>query len=233
MTRPAARTPSRRRVLAGLGLGVPALLLAAACSDATAAPVPGVRLHTDWTRRPAGTVPVLGDDGLAFRLAQEGGAPPPAVVGNALRAAMPDRTSSSSLTQEMRSPVRRLGATVAFGPGTEAGAFVLAAWTGVPAVHASCHLVLTPRQWLYGVIENQEALRVIAQDTFPTPVLPDTPVTVDVTLAGRVATLRLPGASATVDDPRIASTVATAPSWGFYRSGPGGADVALLQSWAG
>jgi hypothetical protein len=234
MTPPAPPTPSRRRVLAGLGLGVPALLLAAACSDAAAAPVPDVRLHTDWTRRRVGTAPGLGDDGIPFRLAQDGGGAAPVVAPDGLRAALPDRPSASSLVQEMRAPVRRLGATFAFGPGSDAGALVLAAWTGVPAVHAACYLVLTPRQWLYGVIENQEALRVITQDTFPAPLPPGVPTTVDVTLAGSVATLRLPGEqTATVDDPRIGSTLATAPGWGFYRSAPGAADVALRRTWAG
>ncbi|MDL5159177.1 hypothetical protein [Actinomycetospora termitidis] len=235
-TGPGRTALSRRRVLAGLGLGLPLLAGLAACgSSAAAVPTVPVRLHTDWTVKPGGTTPVVGDDGVPFHLAQEGSAPPPAVLEGALEGQLPEALSSSSLAQEMRAEVRRIGATFALGPGSPQGALTLAAWTGVPFVTAQCHLVLTAQQWILGVVE-QGALRVVRQDGYGSPLRQDgaTPYTADVTFAGDTATLALPdGGSATVSDPAIGATLGTVPAWQFYKNGAGGADVRLLRTWAG
>lgn len=226
---------SRRRALAGLALGVPALALATACSASEAAAgTPDVRLHTDWTARPDGSTPDVGDDGVPFRVVRDGAAPPPTVADGALVAALPGGVSSSSVAQEMRARVRRVGAAFAFGPGSAAGALTLAAWTAVPFVNAHCHVVLTPAQWLLGVVE-EGTLRVVTQGTFRAPLPQDaTPATVDVVVAGDTAVLRLPdGGSATARDPRFGTTLGTVPCWGFYSTAPGGTDARLLRSWAG
>ncbi|GLZ51858.1 hypothetical protein [Actinomycetospora sp. NBRC 106378] len=232
---------SRRRALAGLALGVPALVLATACSASEASEAseasaggPDVRLHTDWTARPDGSAPDLGDDGVPFRVVRDGAGSAPSVVAGALVPALPDRLSSSSIAQEMRARVRRIGASFTFGPGSAQGALTLAAWTAVPFVNAHCHLVLTPAQWLLGVVE-EGTLRVVTQGTFRTP-LPQgpTPSSVDVTVAGDTATVRLPdGGSTVARDPRFATTLGTVPCWGFYKTAPGGTDARLLRSWAG
>lgn len=238
---PAGIVLARRRVLAGLALGVPAVgLLAAGCSSAVA-DVPdtldgvAIRLHTDWSRKPDGPIPPAGDDGVPFETVLRGTTTPPSVSGGALVGNLPPAQSASYVNQEMRQKVRRIGATFTMTPGSDVGSLALATWTGIPFVNAHCHLVITPDHWIIGVIENANTLRVITDGPLQ-PLRQDgrTPYTVDVTVAGPTATLHLPdGTVATATDRQIERILGTVPCWEFYQGAGGAAAPRIVRSWAG
>ena len=59
-----------------------------------------------------------------------------------------------------------------------------------------------------------------------------TPLKVDITLDGPVATFALPdGSEHSVSDPRTRSIAGTTACWEFYQDRPGGSGVRFHQTW--
>ncbi len=229
----------RRAALALLGLAGPAAL--AACGSSTASPRPvsaGTRLATDWSARPAGTGAVAGDEGVPFRVVAHD-APAPVVRNGGLEAGLPDAHAATYVLADAGADVVRIGATFAFGPGSEAGALCLAAFTGVPlegpAPRTRCHFVITPLRWVYGVIEDGTSLATLARGVHTVPLRQDgTPYSAEAVIVGSTASLSLPdGTTTAVGDPRIGTLGGPLACWEYYKDAAGAADLRLLRSWAG
>ncbi|WP_433803105.1 hypothetical protein [Actinomycetospora sp. CA-084318] len=229
----------RRAALGALALAVPAALVACSSTvEPALRPVAaGVRLATDWARRAAGTGAVTGDEGVPFRVVAHD-APPPVVRNGALEAGLPDAHAATYVLADAGADVVRIGATFAFGPGSEAGSLCLAAFTGIPlegpVPRSRCHFVITPRRWLYGVIDAG-SLTVLRQGLHDGGLRQDgTSYAAEAVVTGSTASLSLPdGSTATVDDPRIAALGGRFACWEFYKDAAGAADVRLVRSWAG
>lgn len=240
----AAPVLGRRAVLArlgaGVGLAVPAALLASCAGPATPRPEGGpVRLRTDWSRRPEGSAATVGDEGAPMRVVLRGAPLAPVVRAGALVGQLPATHAASYVNQDVGAPVARIGATFAFGPGSEAGSLCLAAFTGVPfedpAVRTQCHFVITPGRWIYGVISDGTSLRVIDSGTHGAALRQDgTPYAAEAVITGATASLALPdGSTRAVSDPQIAAIGGRWACWEFFADAAGAADVRLLRSWAG
>jgi hypothetical protein len=228
------RRTSRRAVLAGLG----AAALGAACGAPTSSAQAGPALHTDWTTKPDGALPAVGDEGRPFVVTLSGPDRGPRVTGSALVADLPQANAATYLNQDLGAQVRRIGAEFAFGPGTANGSLCLAAWSGAlppppGPIAAPCHFVLTPDHWIYGVALQGRVIQLANRPYGRTLPQDGTPLRVDLTIAGGTATCHLPdGSTRTVTDPRIASIPGTVPCWEFYRDGAGDAEVRLRRTWA-
>ncbi len=225
---------SRRAVVVGLG----AAALAAACSTPLSSAQAAPALHTDWTTKPDGPLPAVGDEGRPFVVTLSGPNHGPRVSGHALVADLPQANAATYLNQELGAPVRRLGAEFAFGPGTANGSLCLAAWSGslpppTSSLAAPCHFVVTPDHWIYGVVVRGQ-LVMLANRAYARPLPQDgSPLRAELTISGRTATCHLPdGSTRRVTDPRIASIPGTTPCWEFYRDAPGDAEMRLRRTWA-
>ncbi|RZT87899.1 hypothetical protein EV383_4831 [Pseudonocardia sediminis] len=208
-----------------------------ACAEAPAAPASpspaGARLHTRWDTRSDGPVPAAGDEGVPFVVTVNGPPGPPSVRAGALEGNLPDAPGAAYVNQDLGTPLRRVGARFSFGPGEETGSLCLAAWVALPYRDTHCHLVVTPRRWIYGVIRDL-TLSEVGSGTFARPLPQDeTPVVVEAVLDGPRATLHLPdGTTTSLDDPRIAAAPGSIACWEFYKYAAGAADVRLHGSWA-
>ncbi|MCD2187709.1 hypothetical protein [Actinomycetospora soli] len=230
----------RRAALGVLALAAPAALAACGAPSASALrPVSaGVRLATDWARRPDGTGAVTGDEGAPFRVVSHD-APPPVVRNGGLEAGLPDAHAATYVLADAGADVVRIGATFAVGPGSEAGSLCLATFTGIPlegpAPRTRCHFVITPERWIYGLIEDPTRLTVLARGVHASPLHPDgTSYAAEVVVTGSTASLSLPdGTTTAVSDPRIATLGGRFACWEFYKDAAGAADVRLVRSWAG
>jgi hypothetical protein len=236
-----AVTLTRRGVL---GLGGAALLgaLAGCGASAVATPVaavPDVPLlrHTRWTGRPDGPLPAAGDEGVPFTTLLSNTTARPSLRGGVLVGNLPARASAAYVTQPLGAPVRRIGARIAFGPGTTSGSAALVAWNGAPEVDrvdGHLHLVFTPDRWIAGVLEGGR-VREIARDDYGLALPQDgTPRTVDVVTAGDTVVLRLPDGTVTsVRDARFGTGSGTVAVWEFYKNADDSAEVTFAETWAG
>jgi hypothetical protein len=235
--------PTRRHVLAALGLGAAGLAVAgcghrATASAATAFPDIPTRAATRWSAHPAGALPTSGDEGVPLRTVQQPlGSPPPSVTGGALVGHLPDAASASYVFQDLTGVVGRvdrLGAVFGFGPGTGYGALALLALDGRPEGSGHIHLAVTPQRWTVGVLVAG-TLQDVASDPFREALPQDgRPLRVDVAYRGDTAVLALPdGSLRSVSDPRFAAAGASVAGWEFFRLAPGGADVRFFETWAG
>ncbi|MEJ2866253.1 hypothetical protein WCD74_00660 [Actinomycetospora sp. OC33-EN08] len=236
MTRPLSRR-------AALLLGGAALAGAVAgCSGGTTVPpppTPDVPLlrHTRWTGRPDGPLPATGDEGVPFTTLLSNTAAQPEVRGGALVGNLPAQQSAVYLTQPLGTPVRRLGARVAFGPGSASGSVALVAWNGAPSadrVDGHLHMVFTPDRWIAGVLEGG-AVREVARADYGLALPQDgTPRPVEVVVTGDTATLHLPdGTTTAVRDPRFAAGSGVVAVWEFYKDAADSAEVTFAETWAG
>ncbi|MCD2187740.1 hypothetical protein [Actinomycetospora soli] len=234
-------TLSRR---GALGLGGAALLgVLAGCGSGAVVPTAGavpdvpLRRHTRWAGRPDGPLPAAGDEGVPFTTLLSNATAPPSLRGGVLVGNLPAAASAAYLTQPVGAPVRRIGARIAFGPGSTSGSAALVAWNGAPSVdrvEGHLHMVFTPDRWIAGVLAGGQ-VREIARADYGLALPQDgTPRPVEVITAGDAVVLRLPdGTTTTVRDPRFASGTGTVAVWEFYRDAEDSAAVTFAETWAG
>lgn len=229
---------------AALGLGGAALLGAlAGCGSSAVVPTAGVlsdvplRRHTRWAGRPDGPLPAVGDEGVPFTTLLSNSSVPPSLRGGVLVGNLPAARSAAYLTQPLGAPVRRLGARIAFGPGTTSGSAALVAWNGAPSadrVDGHLHMVFTPDRWIAGVLTGGEVHEIARADYGLALPQDGTPRPVEVVTAGDTAVLRLPdGTTTTVRDARFATGTGTVAVWEFYRDADDSAAVTFAETWAG
>jgi hypothetical protein len=224
----------------GLGLGAlsaAALVATAGCDTTPVAPPPDVplRLHTRWAGRPDGPLPQRGDEGVPIVLTGPDVVPGPTIAGGALVGNLPDRSAANYVLQTPGgAPIRRIGATFGFGPGTTAGALALVVFSPSPPFTGPIHLAISAQEWIASTVVAAK-LTEIGSGVLENGIPPDgTPARVDVVVDGHELAIALP--DGTVVRPQgddVARLPGTTACWEFFRQSPGGADVRIYETWAG
>lgn len=202
------------------------------------APDPGPLFTADFTEQadgpPADPRIVLYDNSRGASAAH-----PLTVIDGALQTQATEGLAGTYAEVDMAGPVTRVGAEFEFTGGTQrGGAISLPVWTKtfsdsqefVP--DSPSHLVLTADGWGYSVYENNHQVG-LAEGTFDSPLPSNTPLLLDIHLAGDTATVDLPdGTTATVTDPRIANPGQFATFESFQWDSATMARTRLLRVWA-
>lgn len=201
--------------------------------------------YTDWRMRPSGqalTNATRGDEGALFLVTQSAGGSESATTANGrLEVAWPPSSNAALYIQQpLTSRVRRIGATVGFGPtaGPTSASFCLACWTtdqATPGVsEASCHLFVTVYGWTYQVVAGGQFV-TIASGSYAAPLPMDySELRLEVVIEGATAYIFLPdGSTGVATDSRIASLYGYSPCWEFFRdSGTTTVPLAMYETWA-
>lgn len=161
------------------------------------------------------------------------------VTGGALQTQATEGLAAGYAQVDLGRPVTRIGAEFTFTGGTaRGGAISLPVWAEPfqqtwPRKPASpSHMVLTADTWQYAVYDNNHLVGV-ASGVFTPPLPSDTPLRLDIRLAGDTATVALPnGTTTTVTDPRIAGPADYACFESFQMNAATMARVRMLHVWA-
>lgn len=225
----------RRRVLQLAVAGVVAGACAPAAREVTgpAPPPPPVTVRTRWRDRPDGPLPLYGDEGQPFFFLSPDGATS-SIAGGAVVGNLPDRPSAAYLSQDLGTPVRRIGAEFGFGPGSTGASLTLIAWLPGRPLTSPLHVALAPDKWVVAVLEEGE-LTEIGEGTYGAPLERDgRPHRVDIVLRGSTVTSSLPdGRVVEASDDDVARLAGSIACWEFFREAGDGAQVRLYESWAG
>lgn len=134
-------------------------------------------VHTGWWRKPDGSLPPAGDEGITIVNTRSHAAFPPSLSSGARIGNLPSQQCASYVNPELGTKIRSIGAVFGFGPGSSAGAVCLAAWDKPPPhtsgqqSEAHCHFVVTPQLWVCGVVVSSQLIE-LDHSHFASPMSP-------------------------------------------------------------
>lgn len=222
----------------------------AAARAAINLPQPPSKLFTTFVGKSNGSVPSVGDEGVAVTVRGGSSNYLRMVVADGLLQA-PELSGAvgdrGAYWQQPLEGARRIGATFKFTTGdAAAGSAVLIFWENlIPTPYAvpdtGLHLALTPTYWEYGVFESGVFTSIdsafydtaLAQDFDPEVPGSGTLHRAEVVIVGNTATIALPdGTIAEVTDSRIGSIERAVACHEIFRNASDGAFTAFQDVWA-